>query len=118
MIDMDEARTLLEERRRSLRELAGERLEPEERMTDVAADRGQVDSDMAAELGQRETEESVDDLLEVHIDRIEEAFDRVDEGSWGICAECGRRIPDERLRARPETRYCIQHSAIEDTETV
>lgn len=117
MIDMEEARKLLDQRRRSLRELASSRLEPEERLTDVSAERGQVDSDMAAEVGQRETEESVDELLDVHLDRIDEALERVEEGSWGTCAECGRPIADERLRARPEARYCIEHAELDEAET-
>ena len=34
--------------------------------------------------------------------RVQEALDRLDEGSYGRCAVCGAEIDDERLEARPE----------------
>lgn len=35
------------------------------------------------------------------------ARERLAAGSFGRCEECGDAIPQERLRARPEARYCI-----------
>lgn len=32
---------------------------------------------------------------------------RLAAGSFGRCEECGEAISDDRLRARPEARYCI-----------
>ncbi|HUA15143.1 MAG TPA: TraR/DksA family transcriptional regulator [Verrucomicrobiae bacterium] len=39
---------------------------------------------------------------------IDEALERMAEGSFGICAACGGDIPIRRLRALPWTRFCIQ----------
>ncbi len=36
------------------------------------------------------------------------ALQRLDDGSYGICIECARRIPDERLEVMPATRCCVQ----------
>ena len=36
-----------------------------------------------------------------------EAMRRLREGTYGICVCCGRRIPEARLRARPEATRCI-----------
>lgn len=34
------------------------------------------------------------------------ALERMDEGSYGACANCGQKIALERLEAQPETRIC------------
>lgn len=39
--------------------------------------------------------------------RIDEALERLDEGSYGYCTECGESISERRLKVRPYTRYCI-----------
>ena len=39
--------------------------------------------------------------------KIMEALRRIDEGTYGICEECGRPISEERLKARPVTTLCI-----------
>lgn len=35
------------------------------------------------------------------------ALQRLDDGSYGICVECARRIPAERLDVMPATRWCV-----------
>jgi DnaK suppressor protein len=38
---------------------------------------------------------------------IEEALNRLEDGSYGICRECGEPIAEARLTAIPWTRKCI-----------
>jgi RNA polymerase-binding transcription factor DksA len=38
---------------------------------------------------------------------VERAATRVDEGTYGGCAVCGRPIPDEQLALRPERAVCV-----------
>ena len=38
---------------------------------------------------------------------IEEALERIENGSYGICRDCGEPIADARLTAIPWTRVCI-----------
>ncbi len=38
---------------------------------------------------------------------IEDALQRVEKGTYGICRDCGNPIADARLRAIPWTRVCI-----------
>jgi DnaK suppressor protein len=38
---------------------------------------------------------------------IAAALERVRQGSYGTCEECGAEIPEPRLRALPYTRYCV-----------
>ncbi|NIS59755.1 MAG: transcriptional regulator, TraR/DksA family protein, partial [Proteobacteria bacterium] len=39
---------------------------------------------------------------------IDEALDRVDEGTYGICTECGERIGEKRLQAMPFAICCLE----------
>ena len=39
--------------------------------------------------------------------RIDRAFERMDDGSYGLCNECGCDIPFERLMAEPMTQHCV-----------
>lgn len=39
--------------------------------------------------------------------KIKEALGRIDNGTFGICEECGEEISEERLKARPVTTLCI-----------
>ena len=42
------------------------------------------------------------------IGKIRDALDRLEEGTFGICEECGEEIPLKRLMARPVTTLCIE----------
>ena len=39
--------------------------------------------------------------------KIREALERIEEGTFGICAHCGEEIAIKRLEARPVTTFCI-----------
>ena len=38
---------------------------------------------------------------------IAEALNRINQGSYGKCEECGSPIPKARLQALPYTRHCV-----------
>ena len=42
------------------------------------------------------------------IRKILSALDKIEDGSFGICEECGHAIAKARLIARPVAMYCIQ----------
>lgn len=44
---------------------------------------------------------------EAHLHDVDLALARMDNGTYGMCSDCGARIPMERLRAMPTARYCI-----------
>ncbi|MBC9225670.1 TraR/DksA family transcriptional regulator [Aeromicrobium sp. 636] len=53
----------------------------------------------------------VDSLLQQarrHLDEIDDAQSRLDEGSYGVCESCGRPIAAARLEARPVARTCFE----------
>lgn len=39
---------------------------------------------------------------------IEEALERIEEGTYGDCVSCAKKIHIERLKAIPYTRLCIE----------
>lgn len=45
---------------------------------------------------------------------LNQALQRIEDGSYGICEACGNPIPDERLEIVPHARLCIACKASED----
>lgn len=45
--------------------------------------------------------------LEETLKQIQEALDRVSEGTYGACEVCGERIDPARLKALPHTPHCL-----------
>jgi DnaK suppressor protein len=41
------------------------------------------------------------------LQNVEHALERLEEGSYGICEECGREIGEKRLQAMSFARYCV-----------
>lgn len=41
-------------------------------------------------------------------DDLLDALQRLDDGSYGICTLCARRIPKARLEVMPATRRCVE----------
>ncbi|AWB91629.1 TraR/DksA family transcriptional regulator [Aeromicrobium chenweiae] len=44
---------------------------------------------------------------EKHLAEIDAALDRLDDGTYGVCAVCGKPIAAERLAARPVAVTCV-----------
>ena len=42
------------------------------------------------------------------LDKIQKALAKIEDGSFGVCEECGEEISIKRLEARPETTLCIR----------
>lgn len=42
------------------------------------------------------------------LEEIREALERINQGKFGKCEECGANIPKARLQALPYTRHCVQ----------
>jgi DnaK suppressor protein len=64
------------------------------------------------DLSQFDQDEDIDyTLLNRHIERLrelEDALDRLEEGTYGICEDCGAAINLERLKVLPFTTCCVQ----------
>ncbi|HEV3312385.1 MAG TPA: TraR/DksA family transcriptional regulator, partial [Chloroflexota bacterium] len=54
------------------------------------------------------------DSLDARLATIEGALERLDEGSYGVCAECKSDIPPRRLHALPFATLCVQCQSLAD----
>jgi DnaK suppressor protein len=63
-------------------------------------DRATQESDRSFELRIRDRERKL-------LNKITEALERIDDGTFGTCDTCGEEISEARLKARPVTTLCI-----------
>jgi DnaK suppressor protein len=42
------------------------------------------------------------------LEKIESSLERIAEGSYGACEECGTKIPKQRLNAIPYSALCVK----------
>ncbi len=42
------------------------------------------------------------------MEQTRDALDRITEGTYGVCQECGKEIAAKRLTALPYTPYCVK----------
>ena len=102
---------LLEERRRvehaltTLREEHPGSLDDEVEEVAATADNHLADT-ASATLG-REIDYTLGDNAEQVMSEIDAALQRIEDGTYGVCASCGREIPSARLEANPWASLCI-----------
>jgi DnaK suppressor protein len=105
---------LLDQRRQATEDLNAERsasVQVDDGVEDVG-DMSESDHDQSAalDLATRETR---------LIEEIDEALRRIDDGTYGQCARCGKPIVEERLKAMPTARYDAEcQAAIEAAERI
>jgi len=58
--------------------------------------------------GEREVSLATRSLLVERANRLAEALDRLREGEYGTCEECGEPIAPARLKAMPEVTTCVR----------
>jgi DnaK suppressor protein len=104
----DELGTAIEERRRALvnelrEDVARSRGTPPRELSGAAPD--PADESVADLIGDLDRAEVARELGELRA--IEAAKARLEEGSYGICIDCGTDIGYARLRANPSALRCI-----------
>ncbi len=72
-------------------------------------DRATIESGRSFELRIRDRERKL-------LSKIDEAIARIDDGSYGICEDCGEEIGLKRLEARPVTMLCIDCKTVQETK--
>lgn len=75
---------------------------------DLAIGSGDHIADSATETFLRELDGGLEENAEHLLVEIEAALVRIDDGTYGSCASCGRSIGDERLEAVPYATLCIE----------
>jgi RNA polymerase-binding transcription factor DksA len=111
---------LEEERSRLQRVLSG--LQADAATTADAASIGeqsnydQHPADIGTEVFEHEKNQSLLEQVESELAEIEQAFQRLESGSYGICQACHKPIPAARLEAMPAARFCVEDQARAERE--
>jgi RNA polymerase-binding protein DksA len=72
-------------------------------LADVASD--DIDRKMIEALGSQELK---------RLKLIDSALTRIEQGKYGLCIKCGKRIPQDRLEAIPYALMCIECKSAEE----
>ncbi|MGB0059876.1 TraR/DksA family transcriptional regulator [Candidatus Binatus sp.] len=79
-------------------------------------DEGMDTYDLASEERDREISFILSDRERVKLKQIDDALERLDDGSYGVCESCGLEIAEERLGAMPFSRLCRDCQQDEERE--
>jgi RNA polymerase-binding transcription factor len=98
------------ERARLLDDLHRLDVEVAENADPLDPNRGGVSNHLADDASATFEEEKTLSLrfnAEQMLEQVDKALERVADGTYGICENCGKPIPPERLEARPFATLCI-----------
>jgi DnaK suppressor protein len=101
----------LERQRAAILAEAGEGLtnrKSQETFADVS-DQATAEADQNFSMRIKEREQKL-------LKKIDEALDRMEKQTYGICERCEEEIPYERLKARPVTTLCITCKTLQEQE--
>jgi DnaK suppressor protein len=102
---------LLEERQRVLAAIEYLHEENPGSIADETGDWAGVDNhlgDTATETLDRELDQTLEENSDHVLAAIEAALKRIEDGTYGICSNCGSPISLERLEAMPWADLCIE----------
>jgi len=74
--------------------------------------------DLAQEYASRWQSSALASQARRQLEQIEAALRRLDEGTYGMCAECGEAIPLARLRVLPYARLCVRCQELQERKEV
>ncbi|MEW6443567.1 MAG: TraR/DksA family transcriptional regulator [bacterium] len=63
--------------------------------------------DIASSDRERELRLRLNERERQKLKQIEDALERIEEGTFGICDRCGEKIPFGRLKVMPSTTVCV-----------
>lgn len=72
-----------------------------------SAEYPQDPADAGANLSETERTEAVLAVARVQRGAVLEALHRIELGTYGTCADCGKGVPEGRLEAKPEAARCV-----------
>jgi DnaK suppressor protein len=74
---------------------------------EAAQDIGDI-IDSVSEERTRELDMILTDREKKKLLQIDEALDRIEDGTYGLCEECDIKIPKPRLKVLPFAKYCVE----------
>ncbi|HLJ34482.1 MAG TPA: TraR/DksA family transcriptional regulator [Ktedonobacteraceae bacterium] len=109
-LDLNKIRARLETRRDEIRENLASLTEAHPKPVDAieANDGAQEFEDNAVDFLEMQQEQSVQVNERALLTEIEQALERLDNGTYGKCVVCGQPIPEKRLEAIPWAARCVK----------
>ena len=107
-LDIASAEKALRKEREQLVHQLGELGAGESGDLDSDIDFGGSFADAAAVTAERTEVLGVVESLKSQLDDIDRALARVEAGTYGTCANCGREIEPDRLAFRPASILCVE----------
>jgi DnaK suppressor protein len=65
-------------------------------------------ADEASKVYDQEILMSLNESQRRTLREVDEALDRIEEGTYGICDSCGKPIASKRLQIKPFATYCVE----------
>ena len=67
--------------------------------------------DEAANIYNKQVLLSLNENERIRLQEVDEALDRIANGTYGVCEECGEPIGLKRIEVRPVAKYCVSCKA-------
>ena len=97
----------MQKRLRKEQKVLHKRVEVERKKAEPSSIANPDRADLAYDYGYRDRRLSLLEQLEDQLADVNKALDRIEEGTYGICTNCGEAIMPERLEALPYAELCI-----------
>jgi DnaK suppressor protein len=104
MKKLDVHNILEKERLRLVQELEGY---ADSNPTERAASPYNKKIEAADQLSEFERSQALGQRLKVQLAEVEHALEKLEKGTYGLCDGCNQPIAIERLKALPQTSYCL-----------
>ncbi len=109
-----ELKKILEDRRRELMHEVQGRIR--DARTDISKERQVLDEGESSEVNiQEDIEFALIEMQAETLNKIDAALRRINEGTYGLCFECGAEIAEQRLRALPFAVRCRDCEEVRET---
>jgi DnaK suppressor protein len=105
-LDLDEIERMLRARQAEMRDKIASLAKAPERGSGISF--GKRVGDGTSEAIQRLNDIGVGNTLVVQAERVDRALAKLEDGTYGVCDNCGAPILPARLRVAPESVVCIE----------
>jgi DnaK suppressor protein len=108
---------LIHERDRLTHDLEVKEQQVAEDGDELDPERGGLGNHMADDANQtfeQETMLTLEQSIRRELATVNSALARLEDGTYGVCANCGKTINPARLEARPASLYCIDCQQLQE----
>ncbi len=106
-VELDELVTKLRRRAARLHEEVAGKQHGAVALESPGIDRERDNDDMSFVISEAEVETGEAERDEVEIAAIERTLQRIEDGNYGTCVQCGVDIPPARMKAQPLAVRCV-----------